>query len=157
MDFRGMAALAGLGLALGGCFAAEDDSAHGGATGDIGYMEDDLPAGKCRGDTDELGDTDTDCGAVDTEGDNLSSTGLVGSSSSSSGGPTDECSVSDDCQGAVCAGSFDLESEARTPFECVFNCLENLDEERWCSDDAACCDDAATCTRRGYCVVEPEN
>lgn len=157
MNFRRIAVLTGLAALLVGCFAPDDDTAGGGATGDIGYMEDDLPAGKCRADTDELGDTDTDCPGGGTEGDLISTGQIDGSSSGSSGGSADQCSVSDDCQGAVCAGAFDPEAEARTPFECVFSCLENLDEEQWCSDDAACCDSEATCTRRGYCVVEPEN
>ena len=71
----------------------------------------------------------------------------------------DDCSSSEDCDGGVCAAiptsnPNDDGRLSRGSFICEAICIGNLDEGRWCSDDASCCDSNARCTTRGYCVAE---
>jgi hypothetical protein len=108
------------------------------------YMDDDFPAGGCR-DTEGAGTTSCDTDALPAT-DDMSNTG----------GTTDTnaCAASDDCIGGHCVAPWDPATEARGEFTCEFACIGELDERRWCSDDASCCDTAARCTARGYCIVE---
>lgn len=124
------------------------------------YMEDDLPAGNCRGTTTSPGNCDTDTAASrETDAaptsDGDADTGSGGSSTgdvSSSGGPVDACSQSDECTGGICAAQFDPDTSGRSGFECVFACIDNFDDVGWCADDSGCCDAEATCSPRGYCL-----
>lgn len=128
---------------LGGC-----------GDGELEYMPMDLPAVSCdtgSADTDaeNCAETGTD-GLSDTTGAGLgATTAQMGSSGS---GDADECQLSEDCMGGVCAGGFDPEAETRTPYLCSFTCIADLDDASWCSDDAACCTEGSTCGTRGYCV-----
>lgn len=82
------------------------------------------------------------------------------SSSSSTGegntfGELDECARTSDCGADLfCVAPFDesLGPQGKGLNECVTQCVEIMDETRWCLDAAACCDPDAMCTDRGYCV-----
>jgi hypothetical protein len=88
----------------------------------------------------------------------------AGTTTTTGSGPTtvgipDECLLSAHCpDGEVCVAPFDQEAgpEGKGAYECVIECVELMDEDRWCADAAACCDPTAACTDRGYCVHPEE-
>ena len=122
----------------GGTASAADDFSD--------EMPEDLPAGKCAGSSSGTDGCETD-----------GSSGDVVGSSGTTGAPEDACSSTEDCLGnEVCGALWDATSETRQGFACEFACIPELDENRWCSDDASCCDAAAQCTARGYCIL-PES
>lgn len=59
-----------------------------------------------------------------------------------------QCEGAQDCPGEVCAASFNGDIG---PFECQSQCIDAMDDNRWCLDSDACCDPTAVCDR-GYCV-----
>jgi hypothetical protein len=68
---------------------------------------------------------------------------------SSGGEPAADCHASFVCSdGEVCVADFDGDIGR---FSCEPACIDAMDEQRWCSDDAACCDAGAVCSR-GYCI-----
>lgn len=74
-------------------------------------------------------------------------------------GEVDECQLTSDCDaGLFCVAPFieSLGPEGKGLNECVAECVDLMDEARWCLDAAACCDPAAVCTDRGYCEL-PED
>ena len=111
------------------------------------YMDDDFPAGGCRGTDGST--TNAEC---ETEAAPTSSAGAVTTSTT---GAT-VCEGTDDCIGTYCVAPWDAGVEARGEFTCEFACVGLLDERRWCMDDAACCSNDARCTARGYCIVEDQ-
>lgn len=110
-------------IALASCFAPGADSA--GDASDTEYIPDDVPSGNC-------GETDNDA---------CESTGT---------GAADGCVSTDQCaDGLFCIASFDGEIGR---FDCSLSCIADLDESRWCLDDASCCSEGSVCQGRGYCV-----
>jgi hypothetical protein len=106
--------------------ACGDDGAGGDIVTDTEYIGEDIPAGNC-GDTDE-----EEC--------------------ASSGGDAmpSGCEASSECpDGSSCSAVFDGDIGA---FACRATCIEDLDETRWCIDDAGCCGADSICQGRGYCV-----
>lgn len=135
-------------LALGCDGGSDEGTSAAGVGGFSDEMPEDFPAGECR----EGGTGGEDCASGSTS----TSTGGVGSSSgSASAADAEECTVTEDCEGAgACAA--DWEDGVRTTFSCRFACIPTLNEAAWCGDDASCCDADAVCTPRGYCIV-PES
>ena len=110
-------------LLLGGCGDFD-------AAGDS-FQDDDPPIGDCPG---------TSC--PDTS-DGFGDEGA---------GVGEPCDNTLGCSGiAVCAAEFD-DGEAG-PLTCQADCIGEMDESMWCSDDSACCDAGATCSSRGFCEV----
>ena len=151
MNMRRAAMTSGLLLAIqAGC--GDSDAAY--ESESLGVpIDEDLPSYNCAasdttGGTDPTGGTDTD----DCDTDGTSSNGdssATGTSTDAS--PMDECTSSEECDGGSCVAPFDM---TRGLYACEFVCVADLDDTRWCADDAACCGVDATCTHRGYCVVE---
>jgi hypothetical protein len=113
-------------LGLAALLACGDDGS-GAAEGETGYIDEDIPAGNC-------GETDNEpC-----------------ESSDDSGGSGVHCDETTDCfDGMICAAQFDGDIGA---FECLYSCVDDRDESRWCIDDASCCNPDASCSERGYCI-----
>lgn len=106
--------------------ACGDDSSGGDIVTDTEYIGEDLPAGNC-GDTDE-------------------------ESCTSSGGDAmpSGCQASSECpDGESCTAMFNGDIGA---FACRSSCIDDMDETRWCIDDAGCCGADSVCQERGYCV-----
>jgi hypothetical protein len=125
-------------VALAGC---------GDSGASLEYMDDDFPAGGCRG-TDGSS-TNAEC---ETEAEPTSSSGAVTTTTTGAA----MCESTDDCIGTYCVAPWDAAVEARGEFTCEFACVGLLDERRWCMDDAACCVDGSRCTARGYCIFEDD-
>lgn len=94
-----------------------------------------------------------------TTGGSTSTSTSSSSSTTTEGGNTfgevDDCLLTNDCPaGLYCVAPFDqsLGPEGKGLNECVADCVDIMDETRWCTDEAACCDPTAECTDRGYCV-----
>jgi hypothetical protein len=93
--------------------------------GDTDYMPEDPPAGNCG----------------ETNNDPCTSTGVEAE---------DGCSATLPCDaGLFCAASFDGDIGR---FDCRDACVPDMDDTRWCFDDAACCNAGSVCQGRGYCV-----
>ncbi len=91
---------------------------------DSEYIPDDVPSGNC-------GETDNDA-------------------CTSSGAEQDGCAATEQCaDGLFCIASFDGDIGR---FDCSLSCIADMDETRWCLDDASCCSDGSVCQGRGYCV-----
>ncbi len=91
------------------------------------YIDEDFPPWSC--DTDAMTGTGQPC---ETEGE-----------------PALDCQSAEDCPGEFCAASFNGDIG---PFECQSQCIDLMDDNRWCSDAEACCDADAICDR-GYCIL----
>jgi hypothetical protein len=111
------------------------------------YMDDDFPAGGCRGTDGSTTNAECETEAAPTSSGGAVTTGTTGAAT---------CVGTDDCIGTYCVAPWDAAVEARGEFTCEFACVGLLDERRWCMDDAACCSSDARCTARGYCIVEGE-
>ena len=107
--------------------AEKDD----GLESDDVYMDDDVPAGSCMS---ESG------GGCDTEAVGEASMGEVAGTCES----TLECA-----DGEACIATFDGDIGE---FECAASCIGDMDETRWCLDDAGCCEASSICSERGYCT-----
>jgi hypothetical protein len=109
-------------MLLASCFAPASDIA---GTGDTEFDPDDVPSGNCG----------------ETNNDPCTSTGVEAE---------DGCSATLPCDaGLFCAASFDGDIGR---FDCRDACVPDMDETRWCFDDAACCNAGSVCQGRGYCV-----
>lgn len=97
-------------------------------SGTDAYMDDDVPAGNCM----------TGTGCATDEGDDGSTASEATCES------TLQCDV-----GQTCVATFDGDIGE---FECRTECIEDMDEARWCIDDDACCTAGSICSPRGYCM-----
>lgn len=127
---------------------------------------DDLPDPPDQGGMSSSGTTLGTTGTSTGDGSASTSTSAAPASSDEGGtttttGPSsvgipDECTVSADCADGepFCVAPFDQSAgpEGKGAYECVSDCVMNMDEDRWCADAAVCCDPLAECTDRGYCV-----
>ena len=64
--------------------------------------------------------------------------------------PPDDCGSSVECAVGSCFA--DYLGDVRGEYTCRPGCVDRMDPDLWCSDDAACCDTDATCSTRGLCL-----